>query len=88
MEQKLLISKEDVIFNFHQIERSWKNFRIEIINIIAKKKQSWFLNVNSFCPNKLMSRNHFRKGSERGRKTHFFLFNLCYMKVCLICPPL
>lgn len=29
MEQKQLISKEDVIFNFHQIVRSWKNFRIK-----------------------------------------------------------
>lgn len=87
MEQKQLISKEDVIFNFLQIVRSRKNFRIEkIIIIIATKKRVLVSEHNILCPNKHMSRNHFRKGSERRRKTHFFIFNLLHENLPNLSP--
>lgn len=87
MEQKQLISKEDVIFNFHQIVRSRKNFRIEeIIIIIAKKKESWFLNIipsvlTNICQGTISGKEV--KGGEK----HISLYSTCYMKICLTCPP-
>lgn len=52
----------------------------------SKEKEVLFSEHNSLCYTKRMSKKPFlkRKWEE---KNHFFIFNLCYMKVCLICSP-